>query len=100
MDKLKEFLEKHRFHIRKLETLLRMLDNMSVEVNQVLHHDHIGFIITYLPYSFLKIRLRRLKMILSIILKLLRQIQILKRIPISMTRLTSWMNLQMLLSDL
>lgn len=36
LDKLKEFLEKHRFHIRKLETLLRMLDNLTVEVNQVL----------------------------------------------------------------
>lgn len=35
LDKLKEFLEKHRFHIRKLETLLRMLDNMTVEVSQV-----------------------------------------------------------------
>ena len=39
-------------------------------------------------------------MILSIILKLPLQIQILKRIPISMMRLTSWMNLQMLLLDL
>lgn len=35
MEELKSKLEKHRFHIRKLETLLRMLDNMSVEVNQV-----------------------------------------------------------------
>lgn len=35
MEELKNKLEKHRFHIRKLETLLRMLDNMSVEVNQV-----------------------------------------------------------------
>lgn len=35
MDELKAKLEKHRFHIRKLETLLRMLDNMSVEVSQV-----------------------------------------------------------------
>ncbi|XP_044730157.1 CCR4-NOT transcription complex subunit 3 isoform X3 [Chrysoperla carnea] len=34
MEELKTKLEKHRFHIRKLETLLRMLDNMSVEVNQ------------------------------------------------------------------
>ncbi|XP_031835063.1 CCR4-associated factor Not3 isoform X5 [Nomia melanderi] len=33
MDELKAKLDKHRFHIRKLETLLRMLDNMSVEVN-------------------------------------------------------------------
>lgn len=37
MDKLKEFLEKHRFHIRKLETLLRMLDNLTVEVSQVMN---------------------------------------------------------------
>lgn len=35
MDELKARLERHRFHIRKLETLLRMLDNMSVEVSQV-----------------------------------------------------------------
>lgn len=35
MDELKGKLEKHRYHIRKLETLLRMLDNMSVEVNTV-----------------------------------------------------------------
>lgn len=35
MDELKGKLDKHRYHIRKLETLLRMLDNMSVEVNTV-----------------------------------------------------------------
>ncbi|KAK9497038.1 hypothetical protein O3M35_012828 [Rhynocoris fuscipes] len=35
MDELKAKLEKHRYHIRKLETLLRMLDNMSVEVSQI-----------------------------------------------------------------
>ncbi|CAH0546440.1 unnamed protein product [Brassicogethes aeneus] len=35
MDEFKSRLEKHRFHIRKLETLLRMLDNMSVEVQQI-----------------------------------------------------------------
>ncbi|BES95529.1 Not1 N-terminal domain, CCR4-Not complex component [Nesidiocoris tenuis] len=35
MDELKSKLEKHRYHIRKLETLLRMLDNMSVEVGQI-----------------------------------------------------------------
>ncbi|KAF5272735.1 hypothetical protein FQA39_LY07762 [Lamprigera yunnana] len=35
MDELKAKLEKHRFHIRKLETILRMLDNMSVEVSQI-----------------------------------------------------------------
>jgi CCR4-NOT transcription complex subunit 3 len=37
MDELKGKLEKHRFHIRKLETLLRMLDNTAVEVGQVSH---------------------------------------------------------------
>ncbi|KAK7590882.1 hypothetical protein V9T40_002495 [Parthenolecanium corni] len=35
VDGLKSNVEKHRFHIKKLETILRMLDNMSVEVNQV-----------------------------------------------------------------
>ncbi|XP_066594497.1 CCR4-NOT transcription complex subunit 3-like isoform X2 [Prorops nasuta] len=35
MDELKAKLDKHRYHIRKLETLLRMLDNMSVEVNTI-----------------------------------------------------------------
>lgn len=35
VDDLKSKVEKHRFHIKKLETILRMLDNMSVEVNQV-----------------------------------------------------------------
>ncbi|XP_061716541.1 CCR4-NOT transcription complex subunit 3 isoform X3 [Cydia pomonella] len=35
MEELKQKLEKHRFHIKKLETLLRMLDNMSVEVEQI-----------------------------------------------------------------
>ncbi|KAF7388184.1 hypothetical protein HZH66_010951 [Vespula vulgaris] len=35
MDELKAKLDKHRYHIRKLETLLRMLDNMSVEVDTI-----------------------------------------------------------------
>ncbi|KAG7208975.1 hypothetical protein KM043_015143 [Ampulex compressa] len=35
MDELKTKLDKHRYHIRKLETLLRMLDNMSVEVSTI-----------------------------------------------------------------
>lgn len=35
VEELKSKVEKHRYHIRKLETLLRMLDNMSVEVNQI-----------------------------------------------------------------
>lgn len=35
MDDLKTKFERHKFHIAKLETLLRMLDNDSVEVEQV-----------------------------------------------------------------
>lgn len=35
MDDLKSKLERHKFHISKLETLLRMLDNDSVEVEQI-----------------------------------------------------------------
>lgn len=35
MDELKAKFERHKFHIAKLETLLRMLDNDSVEVEQV-----------------------------------------------------------------
>ncbi|XP_066997799.1 CCR4-NOT transcription complex subunit 3 isoform X2 [Anabrus simplex] len=35
VEDLKVKVEKHRYHIRKLETLLRMLDNMSVEVSQI-----------------------------------------------------------------
>ncbi|XP_021936375.1 CCR4-NOT transcription complex subunit 3 isoform X2 [Zootermopsis nevadensis] len=35
VEDLKSKVEKHRYHIRKLETLLRMLDNMSVEVSQI-----------------------------------------------------------------
>ncbi|KAK9728441.1 Not1 N-terminal domain, CCR4-Not complex component [Popillia japonica] len=35
VDVHKNRLERHRFHIKKLETLLRMLDNMSVEVPQI-----------------------------------------------------------------
>lgn len=35
MDELKSRLERHRFHIQKLEALLRMLVNESVEVKQV-----------------------------------------------------------------
>lgn len=35
LDELKARVERHRFHIRKLETVLRMLDNMSVEVKKV-----------------------------------------------------------------
>lgn len=35
MDELRTKLEKHRYHIRKLETILRMLHNMSVEVGKL-----------------------------------------------------------------
>ncbi|XP_066250250.1 CCR4-NOT transcription complex subunit 3 [Euwallacea similis] len=35
MDELKSRLERHRFHIQKLEALLRMLVNESVEVKQI-----------------------------------------------------------------
>ncbi|XP_050301258.1 CCR4-NOT transcription complex subunit 3 isoform X2 [Anthonomus grandis grandis] len=35
MEELKSRLERHRFHIQKLEALLRMLDNESVEVKQI-----------------------------------------------------------------
>ncbi|CAK1551319.1 unnamed protein product [Leptosia nina] len=35
MDELKTKLEKHRFHIKKLETLLRMLDNLSIKTDQI-----------------------------------------------------------------
>jgi CCR4-NOT transcriptional regulation complex NOT5 subunit len=51
MDKLKDLLEKHRFHIRNMEILLRMLDNMSVEVEQVYHYFHL-FHICIIQYCF------------------------------------------------
>lgn len=35
MDELRGKLDRHKFHISKLETLLRMLDNDSVEVEQI-----------------------------------------------------------------
>ena len=35
IEELNQFLEKHRFHIKNLETLMRMLDNSTVEVEQV-----------------------------------------------------------------
>jgi len=35
MDDLKSKLERHKFHITKLETLLRMLDNDSVNIGQI-----------------------------------------------------------------
>ena len=35
IDDLNSLLEKHRDHVQKLETLLRMLDNNTVEINQI-----------------------------------------------------------------
>uniref|UniRef100_A0A8C4ELH5 CCR4-NOT transcription complex subunit 3 n=1 Tax=Dicentrarchus labrax TaxID=13489 RepID=A0A8C4ELH5_DICLA len=35
IEELKKFIEKHRHHIRMLETILRMLDNDSVQVDSV-----------------------------------------------------------------
>ncbi|CAH1273750.1 CNOT3 [Branchiostoma lanceolatum] len=35
VDELKTLLERHRYHIKQLETLLRMLDNSAVEVEQI-----------------------------------------------------------------
>ena len=37
-DKIEEYnvlLEKHRDHVQKLETILRMIDNKTVEISQV-----------------------------------------------------------------
>uniref|UniRef100_A0A8C6P9C6 CCR4-NOT transcription complex subunit 3 n=1 Tax=Nothobranchius furzeri TaxID=105023 RepID=A0A8C6P9C6_NOTFU len=35
IEELKKFIEKHRYHIRMLETILRMLDNDSVQVDAI-----------------------------------------------------------------
>uniref|UniRef100_A0A8C6TYC5 CCR4-NOT transcription complex subunit 3 n=1 Tax=Neogobius melanostomus TaxID=47308 RepID=A0A8C6TYC5_9GOBI len=35
IEELKKFIERHRFHIRMLETILRMLDNDSVQVDAI-----------------------------------------------------------------
>ena len=35
IDELKVYMEKHKFHMSKLETLLRMLDNLSIDQNAV-----------------------------------------------------------------
>lgn len=48
LDELKSRVERHRFHIRKLETVLRMLDNMSVEVKKVL----LKFVYLYFKYIY------------------------------------------------
>lgn len=37
MDELRGKLDRHKFHVTKLETLLRMLDNDGVEVEQIRH---------------------------------------------------------------
>lgn len=41
LDSLKHWIERHRFHIKKLETLMRMLDNNAVDVEAVkkIHDD-------------------------------------------------------------
>ncbi|XP_063961939.1 CCR4-NOT transcription complex subunit 3-like isoform X2 [Lytechinus pictus] len=35
LDELAKWLENHRYHIRQLETLMRMLDNSTIEVDQI-----------------------------------------------------------------
>ena len=35
IEELNQLLEKHRDHVQKLETLLRMLDNETVDINQI-----------------------------------------------------------------
>uniref|UniRef100_A0A3Q3IPJ0 CCR4-NOT transcription complex subunit 3 n=1 Tax=Monopterus albus TaxID=43700 RepID=A0A3Q3IPJ0_MONAL len=35
IEELKKFIEKHRYHIRMLETILRMLDNDSIQVEAI-----------------------------------------------------------------
>ena len=35
IEQLNTLLEKHRDHVQKLETLLRMLDNETVDINQI-----------------------------------------------------------------
>lgn len=36
IEELKRMVERHRFHIRMLETILRMLDNDSIVVDSIL----------------------------------------------------------------
>lgn len=46
MDDLKSKLERHKFHITKLETLLRMVDNDSVNIGQIKKiHDDVEYYI-------------------------------------------------------
>lgn len=35
IEELKKFIEKHRYHIRMLETILRMLDNDTLQVEAI-----------------------------------------------------------------
>ncbi|XP_072348577.1 CCR4-NOT transcription complex subunit 3-like isoform X4 [Scyliorhinus torazame] len=35
LEELKQHIERHRYHIKMLETLLRMLDNSTIEVDQI-----------------------------------------------------------------
>lgn len=35
IEKLKSFVDKHKYHISQLETVMRMLDNSTIDVNQV-----------------------------------------------------------------
>lgn len=51
LDELKARVERHRVHIRKLETVLRMLDNMSVEVKKVIKTLFLIFIL-YILYKY------------------------------------------------
>lgn len=35
IEDLKEYIERHQYHIKKLEILMRMLDNQSIDCDQV-----------------------------------------------------------------
>lgn len=35
VEDLRDFLDKHRYHIKKLEILMRMLNNESIDCDQV-----------------------------------------------------------------
>lgn len=39
IEEVQHYLEQHRDHVQKLETLLRMLDNDNVNIDQVLSHN-------------------------------------------------------------
>ncbi len=36
LDELRAWLDKHRYHIGRLETLMRMVDNDAIDLDQVL----------------------------------------------------------------